>query len=191
MKMMFRICGAVSVGISLLAASSALADGGYGGGHGGGGHGGYHGGGYHGGYHGGYGWGGLGFAVGFGWPYSSYDYAPQPVYYAPAPVVYSAQPEVVYTSPAVNYSAQPSAPTPTAAPSVQYQPVQPNTQQQPSLTAADIKALAKGGLSDMVILSQIRSHHAVFNLTTEEIIDLNASKVSQKVIDAMINTGRP
>ena len=40
MKMMFRICGAVSVGISLLAASSALADGGYGGGHGGGGYGG-------------------------------------------------------------------------------------------------------------------------------------------------------
>ena len=181
MKAMIRTFGAVTVGISLLAASSALAGGGYGGGHGGGGYGGYHGGGYYGGYHGGYGWGGLGFAVGFGWPYY-YDYAPQTV-------VYSAQPEVIYTSPTVNYSPQPSAPTPTAAPSVQYQPVQPNTQQQPSMTVADIKALATGGLSDVVILSQIRSHHAVFNLSTEEIIDLNTSKVSQKVIEAMINTG--
>ena len=59
------------------------------------------------------------------------------------------------------------------------------------MTVADIKALAKGGLSDEVILSQIRSNHAVFNLSTEEIIDLNTSKVSQKVIDFMINTGSP
>ena len=57
-----------------------------------------------------------------------------------------------------------------------------------SMTVADIKALAKGGLSDEVILSQIRSNHAVFKLTTEEILDLNTNKVSQKVIEFMINT---
>ena len=56
------------------------------------------------------------------------------------------------------------------------------------MTAADIKTLARSGLSDEVILSQIRSNHAVFHLTTAEIIDLNDNKVSQKVIDFMINT---
>ena len=59
------------------------------------------------------------------------------------------------------------------------------------MTVADIKALTKAGLSDEVILSQIRSQHAVFNLSTEEIIDLNTSKTSPKVIDFMLNTGRP
>ena len=189
MKMMFGICGAVSVGISLLAASSALADGGYGGGHGGGGYGGYHGGGYHGGgYRGG--WGGPVVSIGFGGPYYYSDY-PATYYNEPAPVVYSAVPTVVYVQPqAVSQPAPSSIQVNAPAPIVQNQLTQPATQK-PSMTVADIKALAKGGLSDMVILSQIRSSHAVFDLTTEEIIDLNASKVSQKVIDVMINTGRP
>ena len=56
------------------------------------------------------------------------------------------------------------------------------------MTVADIKALVKGGLSEEIILSQIRSTHAVFRLTTEEILDLNANHVSAKVIDFMINT---
>ena len=59
------------------------------------------------------------------------------------------------------------------------------------MTVADIKALSTSGLSEEVILSQIRNNHAVFNLTTEEIIDLNTSQVSQKVIDFMINTASP
>ena len=56
------------------------------------------------------------------------------------------------------------------------------------LATADIKALAKAGLSDEVILSQIRNSHSVYHLSTAEIIDLRDAGVSQKVIDFMINT---
>ena len=191
--------------ISLLAASGAVADGGFGGGHGSvrggggdgwhGGGGGFHGGGYSGGYRGGYGWSGYpGVAFGFGWPGYYSDYPPT-YYYVPAPVGYSAPPEVIYTSPTVNFtsqSANPSSqPTASAPPaSVQNQPSQPPAANSP-MAVADVKALAKGGLSDEVILSQMRSRQAVFHLTTEEILDLNASQVSQKVIDYMINTATP
>jgi hypothetical protein len=53
---------------------------------------------------------------------------------------------------------------------------------------ADIKMLAKGGISDEVILSQIRNSHAVYHLSTADILDLKDSGASQKVIDFMINT---
>lgn len=213
MKTMTRFLGVVVGSLSLVIASGALADGGFGGGHGGGrggsgggdgGHGGgpsgYHGSGYSGGYRGGYGWsGGWGgypvVGLGFGWPYYYYDtYAPT-YYYVPAPVGYSAPPEVIYTSPTVNFSSQTAAPStqspaPTPAANIQNQPAQPNTANS-SMAVADVKALAKGGLSDEIILSQMRSRHAVFHLTTEEILDLNTSQVSQKVINFMINTAGP
>jgi hypothetical protein len=66
-------------------------------------------------------------------------------------------------------------------------PTQPVTQA-PSLSLADVKTLAKSGLSEEVIISQIRNSHSVFRLTTAEIIDLKDSGVSQRVIDFMINT---
>jgi hypothetical protein len=53
---------------------------------------------------------------------------------------------------------------------------------------ADVKALAKAGLSDQVILSQVRISQAMYHLTTAEIIELKNSGVSDKVIDFMINT---
>jgi len=56
------------------------------------------------------------------------------------------------------------------------------------LGLADIKALAQAGLSDEVIISQIRSSRAIYHLSTAEIIDLKDSGVSQRVIDFMINT---
>jgi surface antigen len=56
------------------------------------------------------------------------------------------------------------------------------------LGLADIKALAKAGVSDEVIISQIRNSRVVYRLTTAEIIDLKDSGVSQRVIDFMINT---
>jgi len=56
------------------------------------------------------------------------------------------------------------------------------------LSIADIKAMAKAGISDEVIISQIRNSRTVYRLTTQEIIDLKDSGVSQKVIDFMINT---
>ena len=56
------------------------------------------------------------------------------------------------------------------------------------LGTADIKALAKAGVSDEVIISQIRNSHVVYRLTTAEIIDLKDAGVSERVIDYMINT---
>ncbi len=62
--------------------------------------------------------------------------------------------------------------------------------QSPPPSVADIKMLAKGGMSDEVILSQIRnSGHAAYRLSTADILDLKESGVSEKVIDFMINTG--
>jgi len=62
-------------------------------------------------------------------------------------------------------------------------------QDQP-LGLPDIKMLAKNGVSDDVILSQIRNSHTVYHLTAPEIIELKDAGVSQRVIDFMINTPR-
>jgi hypothetical protein len=56
------------------------------------------------------------------------------------------------------------------------------------LGLADIKALAKAGVSDEVIISQIRNSGTVYHLSTAEIIDLKDAGVSERVIDFMINT---
>ncbi len=56
------------------------------------------------------------------------------------------------------------------------------------LGLADIKALSKAGVSDEVVISQIRNSHAIYRLSTSDIIDLKDSGVSQRVIDFMINT---
>ena len=52
----------------------------------------------------------------------------------------------------------------------------------------DVKALTKAGVSDEVIISQIRNTRSVYHLSTVEIIDLKDSGVSQRIIDFMINT---
>ncbi len=56
------------------------------------------------------------------------------------------------------------------------------------LGLADIKAMARAGLSDDVIISQIRATHTAYRLGAGDIIDLHDSGVSQKVIEFMINT---
>ena len=43
------------------------------------------------------------------------------------------------------------------------------------MTVADIRALVKDGLSDVVMQSQVRNNQAVFHLTKAEIIDLKSS----------------
>jgi len=53
---------------------------------------------------------------------------------------------------------------------------------------ADVKALAKAGLSEEVIINQVRSSGVVYHLTGAEIIDLKESGVTENVINAMINT---
>jgi hypothetical protein len=77
--------------------------------------------------------------------------------------------------PAPSSSAAPPPPTPQAG------TVRPGS-------VGDIKALAKAGLSDDVILSHVRNSRAVYHLTTAEIIDMKQSGVSDRVIDFMINT---
>ncbi len=180
--------------------------------HGGGFGGGFRGG-FGGGFHGrnwGWGWGGWypwGFSYVYAPPpyyyYDSYYYDP-PVAYYPPPVAYSSQPAAAYTSAppapvaessqrpvvdrplsptAVDREATPPAPTPQNPP-----PIQRSDQGQSIGSVADVKALVNVGLSDEVILSQIRNSQAVYHLTTAEIIDLKNSGVSEKVIDFMINT---
>jgi outer membrane lipoprotein SlyB len=57
-----------------------------------------------------------------------------------------------------------------------------------TLGIADVKALARAGVSDDVIISQIQGSHTVFNLSSADIIDLHSSGVSDKVVTFMIST---
>jgi hypothetical protein len=56
------------------------------------------------------------------------------------------------------------------------------------LSIADIKALARAGIGEDIIVSQVRASHSVYHLSTADIIDLRDAGVSNKVIDFMINT---
>jgi outer membrane lipoprotein SlyB len=56
------------------------------------------------------------------------------------------------------------------------------------LSVADVKALAKAGISEDVIINQIKSSHTVFHLSVADIIDLRDAGVSDKVVNFMINT---
>ena len=60
-------------------------------------------------------------------------------------------------------------------------------QSQP-LTVVDVKALAKAGVGDDLVISQIRNSRTVYHMSTAEIVDLKNSGVSEKIIDFMINT---
>ena len=60
-------------------------------------------------------------------------------------------------------------------------------QSQP-LTVPDVKALAKAGVSDELVISQIRNSRTVYHLSTTDIVDLKNSGVSERIIDFMINT---
>ncbi len=183
----------------------------YGGpGHGGG----WHHGGYYG--HGGWSWG-LGF--GFYWPwYSYYSYYPYyydyPYYYSPyysygyyyAPTY---PPRVSYNSPPPSTSESPADTQPEAnrplpptsvyrgdagypeqAPARPAPSAPPPPPRQP-MGIADVKALVKAEMADEVVISQIKQSRVVFRLTTAEIIDLKESGVSNKIIDAMLNTATP
>ena len=56
------------------------------------------------------------------------------------------------------------------------------------LTEADVESLSKAGVSDEVIISQIRNSRTVYHLTASDIIGLKNAGVSEKVINFMINT---
>jgi hypothetical protein len=56
------------------------------------------------------------------------------------------------------------------------------------LGMTDVKALAKAGVSDDVIISQIKNSHTIFRLSAADIIDLHGAGVSDAVVNFMINT---
>lgn len=56
------------------------------------------------------------------------------------------------------------------------------------LSLADVKALAKAGISEDVMLNQIKNSRTIFHLTAADIIDLRDAGVSDKVVNYMIST---
>jgi outer membrane lipoprotein SlyB len=56
------------------------------------------------------------------------------------------------------------------------------------LSIADVKALAKAGISEEVIVSQIKASRTIFHLSAADIIDLRDAGVPDKVINYMIDT---
>ncbi len=57
------------------------------------------------------------------------------------------------------------------------------------LSTNDIEAMSRNGLSDDVIINQIKHTDSVFHLTAEQIIELKQAGVSEKVIQSMIDSG--
>ena len=219
MKQAAKLLGVIGVAVSmnLMAPTWVLAFDGHGGGGGRGG--GFHGGGfgggrqfggfgggfrggrfrggYYGGYYGGWGWGGCypGLAFGF---CDVPDYYPCDYYYYPPPAGY-APPPADYDLPAPSGPKVYTLSSPATGPSSTVGPPSATAQQSPtilrgdhvSVGVAEVKAMAKAGLGDNVILSHIRKSQTVYYLTTAEIIDLKKCGVSDRVIDFMINTSSP
>ncbi len=57
------------------------------------------------------------------------------------------------------------------------------------MTKDDVIALSNAGVSDQVIIDQIKSTGSAFQLGTQDIVDLANAGVSDKVIGAMIKSG--
>ena len=56
------------------------------------------------------------------------------------------------------------------------------------LSIADVKALAKAGISEDVIINQIKNSRTVYHLSAADIIDLRDAGVTDRVVNYMINT---
>ena len=68
------------------------------------------------------------------------------------------------------------------------QQVVQRVEQSPPLTVVDIKSQVKAGIGDDLIISQIRNSRTVYHLNSADIIDLKRARVSERIIDCMINT---
>lgn len=149
-------------------------------------------------------------------PYYGYDYYYPPTYYSPPVRYYSAPPPVVYSAPEPPETSNPTLGAPDSTrppetdrplpPSAVYKgvdgfPENPPERMEPRplpppqrpaavqpMGLADVKAMVKAGIADEVLMSQIQQSRVVYRLSTQEIIDLKESGVSNKVIDYMINT---
>jgi hypothetical protein len=60
-------------------------------------------------------------------------------------------------------------------------------QNQP-LTVTDVKALSRARVSDDIIISQIQNSRTVYHLSPQDIIDMHAAGVSDRVVNFMITT---
>ena len=56
------------------------------------------------------------------------------------------------------------------------------------LSIEDVKALAKAGISEDVIINQIQNSRTIYHLSAADIIDLRDAGVTDKVVNYMINT---
>ncbi len=64
-----------------------------------------------------------------------------------------------------------------------------DTLQTPAMSKQEIIALTKEGISEDVIISQMKATGSHFTLSSDDIIELKKAGVSEKVISAMIKTG--
>lgn len=73
----------------------------------------------------------------------------------------------------------------TAQITVDFSSPPPSPQAKTGLTVEDVIKLSKAGLSDDVIIAQIKKRPQPFNLSTDQLIQLKSAKVSDRVIQAM------
>lgn len=67
-------------------------------------------------------------------------------------------------------------------------PVACPPQPPPALTLAQIKEMSAKGVSDDTILNALRASRAVYQLTADDVQDLQNAKVSKAVIDYLLST---
>jgi hypothetical protein len=67
-------------------------------------------------------------------------------------------------------------------------PSQPTIVPSPPTSIAEVKSMAKAGVSDDVIISQIRNTRTIYHLAAADVIALRDAGVSDKVLNFMINT---
>lgn len=78
-----------------------------------------------------------------------------------------------------------SASPPTAAPPAAAPP--PGVQVQTRMTVDDVIKMTKAGLTEDLIITQVKANGTPFKLSTDELINLHAAGVSDRVIATMVN----
>jgi hypothetical protein len=59
---------------------------------------------------------------------------------------------------------------------------------QDALSLWDIKALAKAGVSDAIVLRYLRDQRSVYYLSSDDVTGLRKAGVSQSIVDYMLQT---
>jgi hypothetical protein len=61
---------------------------------------------------------------------------------------------------------------------------------QDALSLWDLKALARAGVSDAIVLRYLRDQHTVYYLSSDDVTGLRKAGVSQSVVDYMLQSPR-